>query len=136
MTFSNPIFENRCLFFNDILVYNPDEKTHVKDLEIVLQTLLEHQFFANLKKCCFGQRQVEYLGYIFFGQGVTVDPSKIQCMLEWPLPKTIKELRGFLSFTGYYRKFVKDYGTIARSLTDQLRKDQFSWNKATTVAFK
>ncbi|XP_062088454.1 uncharacterized protein LOC133795014 [Humulus lupulus] len=124
------------VFFNDILVYSPDEETHVKDLEIVLQTLSHHQFFANFKKCCFGQRQVEYLGHIISGKGVAVDPSKIQSMLDWPLPKTIKGLRGFLGLTGYYRKFVKNYGAIARPLTDQLKKDQYGWTEEASAAFE
>ncbi|XP_062100900.1 uncharacterized protein LOC133806828 [Humulus lupulus] len=124
------------VFFDDILVYSPDEQTHVKDREIVLQTLSNHQFFANLKKCCFGQRQVEYLGHIISGAGVAVDPSKIQSMVDWPLPRTLKELRGFLGLTGYYRKFVKHYGEIARPLTEQLKKDQFKWNEAATIAFE
>lgn len=106
------------MFFDDILVYSPDEQTHLEDLAMVLATLSHHQFFANRKKCCLGQRQVKYLGHIISGHGVAVDPSKIQAMLDWPLPKTIKDLRGFLGLTGYYRKFVRNYGAIARPSTD------------------
>lgn len=57
-------------------------------------------------------------------------------MLSWPLLKTVTELRGFLGLTGYYRRFVKNYGQIAKPLTDQLRKNEFSWNEAATNAFQ
>ncbi|KAL8103695.1 hypothetical protein AgCh_028042 [Apium graveolens] len=68
-------------------------------------------------------------------QGVAVDPSKVQSVLDWPIPQSIKELRGFLGLTGYYRKFIKNYAHISSPLTEQL-KDNFGWNGEATVAFE
>ena len=79
---------------------------------------------------------MEYLGHIVSHEGVKVDPSKIKSIKEWKIPTSIKHLRGFLGFTGYYRKFVRNYGRITAPLTTLLKKDAFSWTPEATKAFE
>jgi hypothetical protein len=69
-------------------------------------------------------------------KGVATDPSKISAMLEWPQPKTLQALRGSIGLTGYYRKFVKNYGVISKPLTDLLQKNSFKWSETATQAFE
>ena len=77
----------------------------------------------------------EYLGHIVSHEGVKVDHNKIKAIKEWKAPKTIKQLCIFLGLTGYYHKFVKNYGRIAAPLTTLLKKDAFSWTPEATKAF-
>ncbi|XP_027166082.1 uncharacterized protein LOC113766055 [Coffea eugenioides] len=117
------------VFFDDILVYSLDMNSHILHLRQVLETLRSHTFFAKLTKCSFGQNQIEYLGHVVTGEGVSADPSKVECMVNWLEPTDVKALRGFLGLTGYYKRFVKNYGSIAKPLTDLLKEDGFVWNK-------
>lgn len=76
-------------------------------------------------KCLFAQKQLEYLGHVVSGKGVEPEPSKVQAMVRWPTPTSAKDLRIFLGLTGFYRKFIKNYASIAAPLTTLLCKDAF-----------
>lgn len=124
------------VFFDDILIYSHSQEEHVQQVGLVLQLLKQHQLYVNQKKCEFGRKEVAYLGHIISEAGVAVDESKIRAMREWPVPKTVKELWGFLGLTGYYRKFIRDYAKIAAPLTEQLKKDKYYWIEEATLSFK
>lgn len=124
------------VFFDDILIYSKNMHDHQSHLSQVLSVLLEHCFVANQNKCKFGCKQIDYLGHIISGEGVAVDPTKVRCILDWPEPRNVKGVRGFLGLTGYYRKFVKDYGKLVKPLTELTKKDNFSWGAEADAAFK
>lgn len=106
-------------------------------LESVLQTLQQHQhvLFARCSKCCLGLLEVEYLRYTVSGNGVAMETSEIQSVLEWQRPVSIKHLQGFLGLTGYYRLFINSYVMIIGPLTDLLKEDSFCWTEAADQAF-
>ncbi|XP_026434642.1 uncharacterized protein LOC113332297 [Papaver somniferum] len=109
---------------------------HLEHLSIVFELLRKYQLSVKESKCTFAQPSIGYLGHVISSEGVAVESDKIQSVLDWPVPTTVKRLRGFLGLAGYYRKFVKDFGKISAPLTKLLKKDSFIWTDEATVAFR
>lgn len=124
------------VFFDDILIYSTTWEDHLQHLHTVLSTLEANNLIAKDSKCTFGVTTVEYLGHIVSREGISADPSKRQSIWDWPVPSTVRELRGFLGFAGYYRKFVHHFGGIAAPLTLLLTKAGFQWNEEADSAFQ
>ena len=116
------------IFFDDILIYSSSLEEHLYHLKLVFELMRVNHLFAKRSKCAFSTDRVEYLGHFIQADGVSTDPAKLKAVMNWPIPKNLKALRGFLGLAGYYRRFVKDFGTIARPLTVLTKKDAFSWN--------
>lgn len=98
--------------------------------------LKEYQLLAKLSKCTFGRSTVGFLGHIIASDGVHLDPEKIRAMVDWKSPSNIKLLRGFLGLTGYYRRFIQNYASIAAPMTNLLKKDSFKWTDSAEESFK
>lgn len=124
------------VFFDDILVYSETLAEHVEHLKQVLQLLQQNQWKVKASKCVFSQCSIAYLGLVVNEQRVSTDPSKVQDVLSWSAPQNLKELRGFLQLSGYYRKFVCHYGIISQPLIQLLRKNvPFVWSPDAQAAF-
>ncbi|GJU80648.1 putative mitochondrial protein [Tanacetum coccineum] len=123
------------VFFDDILIYSKNLKEHCDHLAQVLHVMKDNTLYAKKSKCYFAVPQVEYLGYIISAQGVSTDLFKIEAMQKWPIPLTLKPLRGFLGLTGYYRRFIKDYASINQPLVALTKKDAFKWNPLAELAY-
>jgi hypothetical protein len=98
--------------------------------------LLTDQWHIKLFKCAFAQQQIAYLGHVICSKGVSTDPAKVEAVKSWHVPTNCKELGGFLGLAGYYIKFVKHFGMIAKPLTELLKKGVlFVWTQDHSVAF-
>lgn len=90
-----------------------------------------------MSKCNFAQQQISYLGHVISEKGVATDPKKVEAITSWPIPENVKQLRSFLDLAGYYRKYVRYFATIAKPLTDLLKKHSlFVWTMEHTTAFE
>ena len=125
------------IFIDDILVYSGSLEEHSEHLRIVLQTLRERQLYAKLSKCQFWLDRVAFLGHVISAEGVSVDPQKIEAVVNWKPPKNVSEVRSFLGLAGYYRKFVEGFSKIAAPLTKLTRKDvKYDWVDACQQSFE
>ena len=104
------------VFLDDIIVFSSSLEEHEARLLNVLNRLREHGLKLSPEKCQFFQTSVRYLGHIVSRDGIKTDPEKVKALKTWPMPKTLKELKSFLGFSGYYRRFVQDYAKIVKPL--------------------
>ena len=119
------------VFIDDILVYSRNKEKHREHLRIVLQIFKESELYAKLSKCDFWLEEVQFLGHVISKDGVAVDPSKVEVVMEWQQSTTPTEVRNFLGLAGYYQKFIKGFSTLALPLTKLTRKNkEFVWDDA------
>ena len=101
------------VFFYDILIYSPTLQDHLTHLDIIMNLLQTQLFFTKLSKCSFATSTVSYLGHIISPIGVPPEPEKIKAITNWSQPRSLTALRAFLDLTGFYRKFIRNYATLA-----------------------
>ena len=110
------------VFIDDILIYSKNQEEHEEHLKLTLQILREHQLYAKFSKCEFWLSKVHFLGHVVSAEGISVDPAKIEAVINWKAPRSVTEVRSFLGLAGYYRRFVEGFSKIAAPLTALTRK--------------
>lgn len=124
------------VFLDDILIFSKTLEEHKQHVEQVLELLRKNKLFAKESKCELFQERVEFLGHIIDSQGVHMMEDKIKGITEWPILKSVEDVRSFLGTVGYYRKFICMFSEIAAPLTDLLQKNKpFVWGDAQQKAF-
>jgi hypothetical protein len=124
------------VYFDDILVYSKSLDEHIDHLHCVHTVLRKEKLYANLKKCSFCLDKVVFLGFVVGAKGITVDEEKVKAIKEWPTPKSITEVRSFHGLASFYRRFVKDFSTLAAPLTEIVKKSVgFKWGSEQDRAF-
>lgn len=106
------------VFIDDLIIFSESLEEHESRLLHVLKRLKEYGLKLSPEKCKFFQTSVRYLGHIVSGNGVETDPVKIEALKTWPRPRNLKELRSFLGFSGYYRRFIQNYSKMIKPLND------------------
>jgi hypothetical protein len=110
------------VYFDDILVYSKSLDEHIDHLHCVLTVLRKEKLYANLKKCSFCLDKVVFLGFVVGAKGIAVDEEKVKAIKEWPTPKSITEVRSFHGLASFYRRFIKDFSTLAAPLSEIVKK--------------
>src|SRR3954469_15481202 len=118
------------VYFDDILIYSKNSDDHIAHLNSVLNVLRKEKLFANLKKCTFCTDKIGFLGFVVSAQGIQVDEEKIRAIQEWPSPKGVSNVRSFHGLASFYRRFIKDFSSIAAPITEVIKKNVgFKWEE-------
>jgi len=122
--------EKVAVFIDDVMIAMETEEGHDEIVEEVLRRLEENDLFVKLEKCVWKVREVGFLGVIIGEDGVRMEKKKVQGVIEWPVPKGVKDIQKFLGLANYYRWFVKDFAKIAKPLHEITRKEtKWSWEE-------
>ena len=125
------------IYLDDILIYSKTKKEHVEHVRMVLQKLREAGLQADILKCEFHVQETKFLGLMVSIDGLRINPVKIQAVLDWPVPKNLKETQAFMGFCNFYRRFIKDFSKIMHPMVKLTRKDNvFEWSSACQTAFE
>ncbi len=129
---------NTCLvYIDDVIVFSPTIKSHLERLEEVLKRIVEAGMKISPSKCQLFKSSVKFLGHVVSPTGVSTDPEKLRAIRDWPTPTKTKDVRSFLGFCSYYRKFIQGFAGIASPLHQLTEKDRpFHWTPEADKAFQ
>jgi hypothetical protein len=125
------------VYMDDILIFGENQEDLEERTKQVLQRLREHDLFLKPKKCESNKTTMEYLGLIIQEGKLSIDLVKLSGIRDWPTPTTVKQVRGFIGFANFYRRFIKKFSELILPLNNLLRKDaKFDWNDQCQEAFE
>lgn len=124
------------VYLDDILIFSRTLAEHTQHVQLVLHRLLENSLFVKAKKCEFHAKTVSFMGYIVAEGSIEIDPAKVSAVTSWPVPDNRKQLQQFLGFDNFYRRFIRNYSSVAAPLTALTStKKGFDWTPAAGEAF-
>lgn len=130
-------------YLDDILIYSRDRAEHASHVRAVLDRLRKKALFVKLSKCEFSTKEVDFLGFVVSTDGISMDPSRVQAIVDWPVPRSFREIQVFLGFTNFYRGFVEKYSKVVAPMTDLLvgmvkgkKTGPFEWPESAESAFQ
>ena len=138
---------NWCIvYLDDIIIFSDTKEKHIKRLEAVFQKLMAAGLKLKPTKCFFFRDEIEYLGHVVSGKGISANPKKIEAVTKWPTPKTVYDVRSFLGFVGYYRRFIKNFSKITKPIREVItglenqskraaQKTYIEWTDLANAAF-
>jgi len=125
------------VYMDNMFIFHKDLKILKENTKIALKQLRDNDLYLKPSKCEFHKTKIEYLGMVIEEGKVSMDISKLKGIQDWPIPSTVKQVRGFLGFGNFYRRFIKNFSDIAHPLNDLLRKDKrFDWTQECQDAFE
>ena len=139
---------NWCIvYLDDIIIFSDTKEEHLKRLEAVFQKLCAAGLKLKPSKCFFFKEEIEYLGHVVSGKGISTNPKKIEAVSKWPTPRTVYDVRSFLGFVGYYRRFIKNFSRITKPIREVItglenqskraaKKTYMEWTDAADTAFE
>jgi len=124
------------VYLDDILIFTETLEEHREVVREVLRRLQANDLYLRPEKCEFEKTEIEYLGMIIREGHVSMDSAKVRAVTDWAVPENLKQVRGFVGFANFYRRFIKDFATITRPLHDLTKKDTpWRWEAAEQKAF-
>jgi hypothetical protein len=125
------------VFIEDILIYSKNLEEHEDHLRIVLQKLRDEQLYPKFSKCEFWLKKISFLEHVISKEGITVDPKKIEAVVNWERPTNVHEIRGFLGLPGYYQHFVEGFSKLSGPFTALTKKNaRYEWTDECERSFQ
>lgn len=130
-------YEKCLIYLDDLIIFGRNLETHNKNLQDVFERLKKVNLKLNPTKCEFLKKEILYLGHVITNKGILPDPQKITVVKNYPCPTNSDEVKRFVAFTNYYRKFVPNFANIAQPLNSLCKKNsKFEWNSDCQKSFE